>query len=161
MVILGIDPGYAIVGYGFIQYEKNRYRVLNFGAITTPAGMDFSQRLKEIYQGRQFEATVVGMDTHTLAASGCLARFVSDSGKNFINFNSAASDETYAKAMTTVDAEAQTALFKQCEQILAEEAANVYLQDPADFAVMQQNVDGFTFYPALYIMDLSTLTKNG
>ena len=123
--------------------------------------VEWATWLKEIYQGRQFEATVVGMDTHTLAASGCLARFVSDSGKNFINFNSAAYDETYAKAMTTVDAEAQTALFKQCEQILAEDAANVYLQDPADFAVMQQNVDGFVFYPALYIMDLSTLTKNG
>ena len=123
--------------------------------------VEWATWLKEIYQGRQFEATVVGMDTHTLAASGCLARFVSDSGKNFINFSSAAYDETYAKAMTTVDAEAQTALFKQCEQILAEEAANVYLQDPADFAVMQQNIDGFTFYPALYIMDLSTLTKNG
>ena len=50
MVILGIDPGYAIVGYGFIRYEKNRYQVLNFGAITTPAGMDFTQRLKEIYE---------------------------------------------------------------------------------------------------------------
>ena len=50
MVILGIDPGYAIVGYGFIRYEKNRYQILDFGAITTPAGMDFPQRLKEIYE---------------------------------------------------------------------------------------------------------------
>lgn len=54
MVILGIDPGYAIVGYGFIQYEKNKYQVLNFGAITTPADMAFSQRLKEIYQDLSF-----------------------------------------------------------------------------------------------------------
>ena len=123
--------------------------------------VEWATWLKEIYQGRQFEATVVGMDTHTLAASGCLARFVSDSGKNFVNFNSSAYDETYAKAMATVDVEEQTALFKQCEQILAEEAANVYLQDPADFAVMQQSVDGFAFYPALYIMDLSTLYKIG
>ncbi len=50
MVILGIDPGYAIVGYGFIRYEKNKYQILDFGAITTPAGMDFPQRLKEIYE---------------------------------------------------------------------------------------------------------------
>lgn len=50
MVILGIDPGYAIVGYGFIRYENNRYQILDFGAITTPAGMDFPQRLKEIYE---------------------------------------------------------------------------------------------------------------
>lgn len=50
MIILGIDPGYAIVGFGIIRYEKNRFTVLDFGAITTPAGMDFSDRLKCIYE---------------------------------------------------------------------------------------------------------------
>ena len=49
MIILGIDPGYAIVGYGIIRYEKNSYHALNFGAITTPAGMEFPQRLKVIF----------------------------------------------------------------------------------------------------------------
>ena len=46
MVILGIDPGYAIVGYGVLSYENNRFGILDFGAITTPADMDFFQRLK-------------------------------------------------------------------------------------------------------------------
>ena len=46
MIILGIDPGYAIVGFGIIKYEKGRLSVLDFGAITTPAGMEFSERLK-------------------------------------------------------------------------------------------------------------------
>ena len=50
MVILGIDPGYAIVGFGVIRYEKNRFTVLDFGAITTPAGMDFTERLRCIYE---------------------------------------------------------------------------------------------------------------
>ena len=50
MVILGIDPGYAIVGWGLVQYDRGRFRPLTFGAITTPAGMDFSRRLDVIYQ---------------------------------------------------------------------------------------------------------------
>ncbi len=50
MIILGIDPGYAIVGFGVIRYERNRFTVLDFGAITTPAGMDFPDRLKCIYE---------------------------------------------------------------------------------------------------------------
>ncbi|MBQ3536994.1 MAG: crossover junction endodeoxyribonuclease RuvC [Clostridia bacterium] len=50
MVILGIDPGYAIVGFGVIRYERNRFTVLDFGAITTPARMDFTERLKCIYE---------------------------------------------------------------------------------------------------------------
>ena len=50
MRILGIDPGYAIVGYGIIRYENNRFTILDFGAITTPAGMAFEERLKCIYE---------------------------------------------------------------------------------------------------------------
>lgn len=50
MIILGIDPGYAIVGFGIIKYEKGRLQVLDFGAITTPAGMDFAERLKCIHE---------------------------------------------------------------------------------------------------------------
>ena len=50
MTIIGIDPGYAIVGYGVINYERGKYTILDFGAITTPAGMDFSSRLKIIFE---------------------------------------------------------------------------------------------------------------
>ena len=121
--------------------------------------VEWAAWLDEVYKGRKFEATVVGMDTHSLAASGCLARFQSDSGKNFVNFANEEYDETYRKALSTVDADEQTALFKQCETILAEQAANVYLQDPASFAATQKNVGGYRFYPALYIMDLSTMYR--
>lgn len=53
MRILGIDPGYAIVGYGVIQVAGGSYRPVEYGAITTPAGADFGQRLLEIYQGME------------------------------------------------------------------------------------------------------------
>ena len=49
MIILGIDPGYAIVGFGVLDYDGRNFRVVNFGAITTPAGMDFNRRLEMIY----------------------------------------------------------------------------------------------------------------
>ncbi len=49
MRILGIDPGYAIVGYGVLDYENNRFSVVDYGAITTPAGMEFNKRLGIIY----------------------------------------------------------------------------------------------------------------
>ena len=51
MVILGIDPGYAIVGYGVVSYNNNNFKPLNFGAVTTPAGMEFPERLNIIYNG--------------------------------------------------------------------------------------------------------------
>ncbi|MCH5210153.1 MAG: crossover junction endodeoxyribonuclease RuvC [Oscillospiraceae bacterium] len=49
MVIIGIDPGYAIVGVGVVEYIGNKFRTLEYGAITTPAGMPTTERLKKIY----------------------------------------------------------------------------------------------------------------
>ena len=49
MRIIGIDPGYAIVGFGVLEYNKARFSVVDYGAVTTPADMDFNQRLCEIY----------------------------------------------------------------------------------------------------------------
>lgn len=49
MIILGIDPGYATIGYGAVQYIKNRFEPMCFGAITTPAGDPFAHRLEMIF----------------------------------------------------------------------------------------------------------------
>ncbi len=49
MRILGIDPGYGITGFGLIESERGQSKLLTCGAITTPAGMDFSARLEIIY----------------------------------------------------------------------------------------------------------------
>ena len=49
MRILGIDPGYAIVGYGIVDYSGGSFSVVGYGAITTPANMPFSERLKNIF----------------------------------------------------------------------------------------------------------------
>ena len=50
MRILGIDPGYAIVGYGAIEHSRGKSKMIGYGAITTQPGPDISLRLREIYQ---------------------------------------------------------------------------------------------------------------
>ena len=50
MRILGIAPGYGITGFGLIETHQGQSRLLQCGAITTPAGMDFSARLEIIYE---------------------------------------------------------------------------------------------------------------
>lgn len=49
MKILGIDPGYAIVGYGVIEYNANRFKTIDYGAILTDKDTPFPSRLKQIY----------------------------------------------------------------------------------------------------------------
>jgi crossover junction endodeoxyribonuclease RuvC len=50
MKILGIDPGYAILGYGIVEMTGNKFKVCAYGAITTDAKMEMPDRLKVLYQ---------------------------------------------------------------------------------------------------------------
>ena len=45
MIIMGIDPGFAITGYGVVKYEGNRFSVMDYGAVKTRASMVLSERL--------------------------------------------------------------------------------------------------------------------
>lgn len=54
MKILGIDPGYAIIGYGVIDFSGGKYKTLNYGAITTSSDMPFTKRLELIYDELEF-----------------------------------------------------------------------------------------------------------
>lgn len=49
MIIFGIDPGYAIVGYGIIEYKGNKFTTIDYGVITTDAKNTFPERLKIVY----------------------------------------------------------------------------------------------------------------
>lgn len=49
MRVLGIDPGYAIVGYGIVEYDGLKFNTITFGAVTTKAKTYFPSRLQSIY----------------------------------------------------------------------------------------------------------------
>ena len=51
MIILGIDPGLAIVGYGVVESNKGRVTPIDYGVINTPAGMRTPLRLRMIHKG--------------------------------------------------------------------------------------------------------------
>jgi len=51
MIILGIDPGLATLGYGVIEVVNDKRRLIQFGTLTTPAGQPMPQRLRAIFQG--------------------------------------------------------------------------------------------------------------
>lgn len=118
--------------------------------------VDWNTWLSRVYSERDFEATVVGFDSSILSPSGMLARWVSDNPKNMINYSNEEYDETYALAQTTANDEEQTKLYKRCLEILSETAANVYIQDLADFVAINPALEGYEFYP-LYVIDMSKI----
>lgn len=50
MVVLGIDPGTAITGFGVISYQGNHFKKIAYGVVRTEAGLPIAVRLKQIYQ---------------------------------------------------------------------------------------------------------------
>ena len=49
MRILGIDPGFATIGFGLVEFDRSTPRLLQYGTITTPPDLEFQQRLVMIY----------------------------------------------------------------------------------------------------------------
>ena len=126
------------------------------GINVTIQPVEWSTWLDTIYNGRQFQATVVGVDAANMTARAMLERFTSDYGKNFINYNNPAYDALFQKAINAQDEAEQTDLYKQMETMLADTAANVYIQDLCDLVAMRQDLGGLKFYP-IYVLDLSTV----
>lgn len=115
--------------------------------------------LSDVYQGRDFEATVVGVDASTLTAGAMLSRFRSDSHNNFINYSNAEYDAAYNNALAAeavMDDDGATNYYKECETILTNTAANVYIQDMCELVAISKKYAGYEFYP-LYIQDFSKL----
>ena len=128
----------------------------NIGVNATIKPIEWETWLEEVYANRDFESTVVGVDATTLSARAMLERFTSDASGNFINFKDAEYDDLFAKAVSETNEEEQVRLYKELEGILAEKAANVYIQDLANLVAVSDKFDGYTFYP-LYVQDMAKI----
>ncbi len=124
------------------------------GVTVNIKNVDWGTWLSETYSGRNYQSTVIGVDAASLTARAMLGRFVSDSSSNFTNFSDPEYDKLFAEAAASTDEVKQVELYKQLEEILTKDAANVYIQDMCDFVAMGKGVQGYEFYP-LYVMDMS------
>lgn len=84
MRILGIDPGYAIVGYGVIDYQNTRFSVVDYGAVLTDAGTPFNERLEQI-----FDETCALMQRHRPDAMAIEKLFYNTNAKTVIDVGQA------------------------------------------------------------------------
>ena len=118
--------------------------------------IEWDSWLSDVYTDRNYQATVIGVDASSLTASALLSRFESSADNNFVNFKSEAYDAAYAKAMAAVNEEEQIADYKECQKVLTDEAANVYIQDLPQFVALNKKYGGYEFYP-LYAQDIAKL----
>ena len=140
------------------QVAAEQFRAI--GVNVTVKEVDWPTGVEDVYQGRNFEATVCGFDASTMTARAMLERFTTGNAKNFINYSSAGYDAAFADALGAKNDEAQTKAYLEMEGILAADAANVYIQDLVDFVALRAGLSGYRFYP-IYVMDMSTVRYDG
>jgi len=117
--------------------------------------VEWSTWLSDVYTDRNYQATVIGVDGK-LAPSSWLVRYVSTFENNFFNYSSEEYDAIYAQAKATVDETEKIRLYKELQMMLAKEAANVFIQDPAEFVAVNRELAGYQVYPVA-AQDLSTV----
>ncbi|WP_051227097.1 ABC transporter substrate-binding protein [Butyrivibrio sp. MC2013] len=118
--------------------------------------IEWNSWLEDVYGGKNYEATVIGFDASTLCASALLYRYTSDAHNNMFNYANADYDAAFKAAQSTTDDAEQVKYYKECEKILSETAAAVYIQDLPEFVAMSDKFEGYTFYP-LYAQDIAKI----
>ena len=118
--------------------------------------IEWDSWLGDVYQNRDYEATVVGVDASSLTGSSLLRRFTSTAGNNFVNYSNADYDAAFEEGISSTDDARKTKYYKECERILAEDAVNVYIQDLPEFVALNKKYTGYEFYP-LYVQDIAKL----
>ena len=141
-------------GLGAAQLALEQLKAVGINATIQP--VTWESWVQDTYSNRQFQSTVVGVDASNMTARAMLERFVSTASRDFINYNNADYDALFAQAQACYDDGEQTALYRAMEKNLAENAANFYIQDMADFVAVRDGLEGPSFYP-IYVLDLSTI----
>ncbi len=118
--------------------------------------IEWDSWLSDVYQNREYQSTVVGIDANNITGAALLQRFTSESSKNFINYNNAEYDTAFANALASTDDAEKTKYYKECQTILSTDAANVYIQDLPEFVAINRKYTGYEFYP-LYVQDVAKL----
>ena len=124
------------------------------GVNVTINQVEWSSWVSDVYQGRDYQSTVIGFDISSLSPATWYKRYYTDSSNDFTNFSDASYDEVYGKALATIDHDEKHQLYGELQQILTDQAASVFIEDPADFIAVSNKYTGYQSYPVSAI-DLS------
>ncbi len=117
--------------------------------------VDWDTWLEDIYNGRQYTATISGI-TCDQTPGYLLNRFQTDSPKNFINYSNEEYDRIFVEAQKEQDPVKKAEYYKQLQKLLTDDAATAFLQVPGNMTALSNRLAGYRFYP-VYVQDLSTV----
>lgn len=108
--------------------------------------IEFTSWVSDVYGDRKYEATVVAVDG-TLSPSSWFEKNESSAPKNFTNYKNDEFDKIFKEAKASIDDKEKVELYKKLQMILSEDAASVYIQDPANLIAVNKKLSGYQCYP--------------
>jgi len=108
--------------------------------------VEFNTWYSDAYVDRNYEATVVAVDGR-LAPNSWFSKNLSTASNNFTNYSNPEFDELYNKAMEAIDLDEKAGYYKEMQQLLADDAASIYVQDPANLVAVNAKLEGYVFFP--------------
>jgi len=119
--------------------------------------VDWSTWLSDIHRDRNYQATVISIDSRVVSARSFLSRYHSENSSNFINFASEDFDRVYASMLTETDSSVRNQLYREAQKIIAGEAASVFIQDIVHYVVLRRGAFGGVLNYPLYVVDFASI----
>jgi peptide/nickel transport system substrate-binding protein len=119
--------------------------------------VDWPTWLSDVYFGRNYQSTIISLDSPIVSPKGFLSRYESNDNSNFINFSSADFDRVYDAILVETDETRRVALYKEAQKIISANAASVYIQDILGFRVFRANAYGGVLNYPLSAIDFAAM----
>ena len=127
------------------------------GIDTTIKLVDWASWLSDVYFGRQYQATIISLDSPNVSPRSFLARYLSANGSNFINFKNEDFDSAYNSALAEIDSARRINYYREAQRIIADNAASVYIQDILYFIALRAGAFGGVLNYPLYVIDFASI----
>jgi peptide/nickel transport system substrate-binding protein len=119
--------------------------------------IDWESWISDVYLKRQYQATIISLDSPNVSPRSFLSRYQSEAGDNFMNFADKNFDDVYNAVLTESSDAGRIRLYKEAQRVIASNAASVYIQDIIYYKAFRGGAfAGAVNYP-LYVVDFSTI----
>lgn len=120
--------------------------------------VEWATWLDKVYTKADYQSTVIAFEGK-IEPNDILVRYSSTNKRDFIKFTNAEFDNLLKNATQELDLQKRIDMYKECQKIMTENAASVFICDPNLIVATKKNLSGYTFYPFTFI-DFSTWFYN-
>ena len=121
--------------------------------------VDWSTWLENVYMGRQYQSTIISLDSAVISPRNFLSRYRSGNSGNFINFSNADFDRIFDSILSETDETKRIRLYKDAQRTVTGNSASVYIQDIFYYKAFRGGVfSGVLNYPS-YAIDFASIYR--